>query len=145
MRLSLPHLLIVTSIVASGCATGSSSSGDEVSPKERAVRASHQKIRGGVKQAFEETESSAPYTLAARYNPPKCKGPDFEVFAHGQWNRVFLKTGDTHRDTLETIESDEQMITDARPIQFEGEWSGTRTTDSGLEYPVFWVESIESP
>ncbi len=145
MRLSLPHLLIVASIVTSGCATGSSTGGEEVSPKERAVRAGHQKIRGGLQQAFEETESSAPYTLPARYNPPNCEGPDFEVFAHGRWNRVFLETDDKQRETLESLERSEQTITDAQPIQFKGEWSGTRRTESGLKYPVFWVKSIEKP
>jgi hypothetical protein len=115
-----------------------------VSPKERAVRAGHQKIRGGIQQAFQQTESSAPYTLPARFNPPKCEGPAFELFAHGRWNRAFLKTDDTHRDTLESLQSDEQTVTNTQPIQFEGEWNGTRTTDSGLEYPVFWVESIET-
>jgi len=137
--------VIVTSVVASGCATGSSSSGEDVSPKERAVRAGHQKIRGGVRQAFEETESSTSYTLPARYNPPRCEGPDFEVFAHGRWNRVFLDTGDTLRDTLESFETDEQAVNDTQPIQFEGTWRGSRTTDNGLEYPVFRVTSIEEP
>lgn len=145
MRLPFSQLLIATAIVGSGCATGSTSSGEDISPKERAVRAGHQKIRGGVQQAFQKTESSAPYTLPARYNPPKCEGPDYEVFAHGRWNRVFLNTDATQRERLESLESDEQTVTDAQPVRFEGEWNGSRTTESGLDYPVFRVKSIERP
>jgi len=140
-RATLAYCLAVC-LSAAGCASGSSAE-EETPPAVEALQASHRQVRRSVEDAHEESESLNTYTVRARYNPPRCPAPAFEVRAHGRWTRIYVQGDAEIQKKLEALKPDEEAIVGREAIvQFRGRWRGTREAETGLEYRMFRVIEI---
>ena len=135
-------VVVAIVLLVAGCASGGGST-EKPSPSEKALRASQKRVVRSLEDAFERSEKLDDYTVRARYNPPKCDGPDFEVFAHGKWTRAYLDAKSELQEKIEGLKPDDEMVGGGEAITFRGEWNGMRKAETGLEFPVFWVVAIE--
>lgn len=144
MHRALLHISTLLSFaLLFGCATGKSSK-RSVPPEKKAVRTGQAHVRGGLEDAFEASEKRDVYTVRGRFNEPRCDAPDFEVFAHGKWTRAYLDGKNDLTQKLESLEEKARESNSLETLELRGRFSGKRRAETGLKYPVFWVESVKS-
>lgn len=124
-----------------GCASG----GEAVSPLERAVGVSQEKIEGGRAKGQQDADVVRGVFLKVRYNPARCDVPSFEVFTHERWTRVFFDGSQEITTTLQEFESGSSVLSDSSYLEVSGKFSGRRRTDAGARYPVFTISDLRKP
>lgn len=133
---------VVSCVLVGGCATDSNTTQTEPPPKVQAVEAARNEVRPAVADGFEASEQRDSYRVRARFNPPRCDAPTFEVHIHGRWTRAWF---DAPTKTAESIQKyrDEADGSSARPFDIRGRVSGDREAETGISYPIFWVTQFD--
>ncbi|MFB6264003.1 MAG: hypothetical protein ABEL76_10330 [Bradymonadaceae bacterium] len=139
VRTATVLLMALGLAASSGCKT---SNGNTVPPDRRALDRSIRLVAEGRRRARSASNSLDAYDLRARFNPPRCEAPPFEVYAHGRWNRVFIaapkKVDRKLQKFRERATGDQAFAT----LLVRGRFAGRRKADSGRRYRVFRVERI---
>ena len=125
--------------VSVGCSTPTATTTRKEDPSEEAVDESRQRVTRSLDRAFKASEAADSYTVFARYNPPRCDGPDFEIRAHGKWTRVYLEGKSNQEETIADFAEKKEAW---RLLEVEGRFSGKRRAETGLKYRVFDVEAV---
>ena len=85
-----------------GLCTLSACASPDVHPLERQIEQLRGQTRRAVRSAEEAVAAEAPFRLRARYNPPHCDCPSFEVFYASSWHRVVMQASPELLRELET-------------------------------------------
>lgn len=118
-------------------------------PWEEALGHAREVVDGARDTAFESSEDRDVVTVEARYNPASCACPEWEIAFRGRWTRVFLEFA-PEDDALRTALAG-QATEDAGSDGLGTWWISGRLGDderldpnSGMRYPVFTVQELES-
>ena len=128
-------LLLALMIFSGACATPE--------PHQRALRRSQDLVSSGVRAGLQASDTAESLQIQARYNPCRCDAPDFELRLRGRWQRHILN-GDPallealQAEALRSLESSDSL----HFWYLQGSFRGTRRDASGVEYPLFRLESI---
>lgn len=138
-RLGLPVSLFLLGWATVGCAGPSA---ETIPPERRAVEASRGAVARSVQRGLRVSDDRDSYRVPVRLNPPRCPGPDWEIYAHGRWTRVYLEAGHRLEGRLDGLRSRLSEGGGLATATIEGAIDGRRRTDTGLRYPVFYVTSL---
>ena len=135
-----PPLLLVMALIAllglsSACATPE--------PYERALRRSQDLVSSGVRAGLHASDTADSLQIQARYNPCRCEAPDFELRLRGRWQRHLLNGDPALLEELEQAAQQSHEAGDSLRFWYlQGTFRGTRRDPSGIEYPLFRLESF---
>lgn len=140
-----PTAFIILGLLAALACGACSSTAPQTDPLEEAFAESREAVASGLEEGFEESESIDEYSVDARLNPCPCDAPRHEIYIHGRWTRAFLEGEQAVLTAIDGAFEDAAERFALQTIAIEGAVEGERSTDKGIEYPVFEVERLESP
>ena len=136
------HIGALLAIVVVAGATGCANSGPKPDPLQEALAESREVVADGVEDGFEESETVDEYVVRARQNPCPCEAPPYEVYVHGRWTRVFLEGAEAVVAEVDGHFEEANEVGELAVVSVRGEMSGDRTSEEGLEFPVFEVAGL---
>jgi hypothetical protein len=129
--------LIALTLTASACL-----SGPERVPEERALLSTKRVVDAGVQRAIASSEAVPKIRARVRFNPVACDVPEFEIYTHERWRRVYLDSGREIQPRLEGFRNRSSQSQGLEFLDVEGAYQGTRRAQSGARYPVFAVVEV---
>lgn len=146
IRLPIQRTGLALLLLLTGCTRADSSQPPtlERPPLERAMAQAALALTRAGEAALVESDTLRSYTLRLRFNPGRCDAPDYEIFAHGGWQRAAITAEE--EAALAKLRDYQAQLTDSPFAELEvtGGWDErVWTTPRGVEWPVFLVQRVE--
>lgn len=130
--------LFIVVLVSIACKTG-----PQLPSEERALLAGQRTIQAGVQRGISTTEALPRVKVRVRHNPVACDAPEFEVYTHQRWRRVYIDSPRELQGQLQSFKERSAANDALGFLEVEGAYGGTRRAPSGARYPVFALVAVQ--